>query len=152
MKLYILIVLGFMYCSSFELSTQKEERDIYVCSMDPEVNELMQFAIQEKNLSKSNEILHNLISIRPNCFDLYQALSMNYALQNDLHNFQKYSNRGKFLYTEYNLLSGKSQSRNYTNVRNEKPRIIYGKPSRRKRLDYWRWKYIYCPKQTLYCE
>lgn len=96
--------------------------------------------------------MHNLISIRPNCFDVYQILSMNSALQNDLHNFQKYTNRAKFLQTEYHFLSGKNLSKEYKFEMNQKPRIIYGKPSRKRRLDYWRWKYIYCPVQTLQCE
>jgi hypothetical protein len=46
MKLYIIIVFLFTYCSSFEFGKEKDEdRDIYFCSIDPEVSELMQFAI-----------------------------------------------------------------------------------------------------------
>lgn len=113
---YFILFLFIFHCSSIDSDNHsKPEPDIYYCSIDPEVSELMFFAMQQKDLTKSNEILLNLISIRPNCIDIYQILSSNYAMMNDMHNFQKYSNRAKFLQTEYELLSGKFKDKLYGN-------------------------------------
>jgi hypothetical protein len=142
---FFLIINLFSACNLPTLSERSEvEPEIYSCFMDPEVNELMQHAVQLKNYSEANEILLNLLSIRPNCIDLHQALAMNYALLNDMKNFQKYNNKVKFLQTEYDLKSGKYYNRIEKKISDaSKPKIIYSEPPRYNRLDYWRWKYIY---------
>ncbi len=142
---FFLIINLILACSLPTLAERSEvEPEIYSCFMDPEVNELMQHAVQLKNYSEANEILLNLLSIRPNCIDLHQALAMNYALLNDMKNFQKYNNKVKFLQTEYDLKSGKYYNRIEKKISDaSKPKIIYSEPPRYNRLDYWRWKYIY---------
>ena len=144
-NLYCLIITLFIACNLPTMADKSEvETDIYSCFMDPEVNELMQHAIQLKNYKEANEIFLNLLSIRPNCIDLHHALAGNYAFLNDMTNFQKYNNKARFLQTEYDLKSGKYYNRIEKKISDaSKPKIIYTEPPRYNRLDYWRWKYIY---------
>ena len=145
MKFIFIIIFYYLTCMIPSITQKSEiEPDIYSCFMDPEVNELMQHSIQLKNYKEANEILLNLLTIRPNCFDLHQVIAGNYAFLNDMTNFQKYNNKAKFLQTEYDIKSGKFNSRIEKKLSDaSKPRIIYTEPPSNNRLDYWRWKYIY---------
>jgi len=142
---YGIIITLFLTCNLSSIADKTEvETEIYSCFLDPEVNELMQYAIQLKDYKEANEIFLNLLSIRPNCIDLHQALAGNYAFLNDMKNFQKYNNKARFLQTEYDLKSGKYYNRIEKKITEaSKPKIIYKEPPQYNRLDYWRWKYIY---------
>lgn len=145
MKNAIFLLFLFLSCNLPIINQSTDvETDIYSCFMDPEVNELLQHAVQNKNYIEANEILLNILTIRPNCFDVHQALAGNYALLNDMTKFQKHNNRAKFLMTEYDMKSGKFNSRLEKKLSEaNKPKVIYREPPRYNRLDYWRWKYIY---------
>lgn len=144
-KLFSVLIILLLGCSVPIVPQSNDvEPDIYSCFMDPEVNELMQHAIQMKDYAKANEIFLNLLTIRPNCIDLHHALAGNYAFLNDMKNFQKFNNKAKFLQTEYDMKSGKYYNRVEKKLNElNKPKVIYTEPPRNRRLDYWRWKYLY---------
>ena len=142
---YFLITLWFVCCTLPTLGESSQiETEIYSCSLDPEVSELTFHAISLKNYVEANEIFLNLLKIRPNCIDVNQALAGNYALLNDMKNFQIYNNRAKFLKTEYDMKSGKLNDRIEKKLdKINKTGELKTEPPRSNYIDHMRWRYIY---------
>jgi hypothetical protein len=122
------------------------DTEIYHCFFDPDLEELMVHANTIKEPLVSNEILFKILEIRPNCMDVYQSISFNYAKLNDMKNFRKADFRFRKLQTEYNMMTGnfsKSPQFRMSESKGSSKELILQKPSPQDKIRYWRWYYIH---------
>jgi hypothetical protein len=122
------------------------DKDIYYCYLDPRVDELFIFAVQEKDLKISREILENLLEIRPNCIDVYKSLLFIAAIENKQLEFQKLDFRIRTMETEYKLITGKTipEIEKKDKPLSQSSKSIYiNPPPKKDKINYWKWLYIY---------
>jgi hypothetical protein len=123
------------------------DSEVYYCYYEPDLDELLVRANTISDPVLSNQILMNILSIRPNCIDVHQSISLNFAKMNDMKNYRKAELRFRKLQTEYNMMIGnfpKTPNYRMSEPNNSsRKQVLTQKPSPENKIQYWRWIYIY---------
>jgi len=119
------------------------KQNVYVCSFNPDLEQLIQYAIKldnQSNHKKSIEVFNKILSIRPNCFDVHTHIAMPYGIIGQTEKLNFHLREAERLKQEYQKYKPKKF---VIDKHRKKPNKLTKKPPKKDKINYWKWLYIY---------
>lgn len=114
------------------------------CSADSDLSELLTQAGKldlENKHRDSVELQQNLLSIRPNCYDVHLSIAITYAALNNVDKYTYHYHRYAQLKRQYDN-SRPASARPLSPPQKTGP-VIMTAPPKKDKISYWKWLYIY---------
>ena len=140
----ILILLSIEVVTSKERKYNDVDKSIYLCGTDYHLSELLAHAGKmglNGEHQKSIDIYTKILTIRPNCHDVYLQLALSYAIINDEKNYKENYKIYEKLKIEYQ--KQKPQQKKSQIIKIVEKKIIIKKPAKKDKINYWKWLFIY---------
>lgn len=141
MRILCLILLS---SAVYGLDKNDSDESMLFCSADADLSELLARSGQldmEKKYEQSLKLQNNLLTIRPNCYDVHLSIAMTYAILGRNEEYSRHYRRFEVLKRQYQAL------RSLPSPKSEPPRstsvVMKTAPPKKDKINYWKWLYIY---------
>ncbi len=140
------IAAVFLLCLATGLQARNPnsvQRNVYVCGMDRDIEELLMHAIQiQQNGDHATalDIYKKILSIRPNCHDVYRHMALSHGILGKDREFNACMRKADELQREYERYAPRKEE-----AYKKEPviSIIVKEPPRKEKINYWKWLFIY---------
>lgn len=135
-----------LLCTGTSLIASPDDLDesVLLCGIDSDLSELLAEAGRRslaKNEPAAIRIYRNVLSIRPNCWDVHTGIAFSYAIVGEEKLFDEHLKRGEILKQKWEAANpGRRKPPELPKVE-RKP--ITSEPPKKEKINYWKWLFIY---------